>query len=151
MMPDPNYLLSEIGRPLGLPELQFDARGFCRLGFDDVIVDLELLRAAGLIVVHASLGRAPDVQDASFYRSLLQMNAASMITGGGSIGINAKTGELSYIDRCELRNLTPELLTTFLQTTIGRIEGWTAIAAERNEKRGLPLAPSSDGTTPLLV
>lgn len=128
---DPRALLSEFGRKLGIPDVAFDGAGNCRLGFDDIILDIEWQSEAGELVVQSDIGELPSTRDAEFFMRLLELNLGSGLTTAGSIGINRNISRLVYTDHTPLRGMTIETLEQFIQVSVNLVEAWRNIIASR--------------------
>jgi hypothetical protein len=128
---DPRALLSEFGRRLGIPDVTFDGQANCRLGFDDIVLDIEWQSDAGELVIQSDIGDLPSQRNAEFLTRLLELNLGSALTTAGSVGINRNTNRLIYTDHTPLRGLTIETLERFIQVSVNLVEAWRNIIESR--------------------
>jgi hypothetical protein len=130
--PDARALLSDFGRKLGIPDVAFDATGACRLGFDDIILDIEWQQVTGELVVRSVIGELPDYQDSEFLARLLEVNLGGALSGAGSVGIDRNARQIVYTDHTPLRGMTEESFERFIQVVVDLVEAWRKIIASRD-------------------
>ncbi|WP_185961354.1 type III secretion system chaperone [Telmatospirillum sp. J64-1] len=117
-------ILAEFGRTIGLEELTFDAYGYCCLGFDNVLVNMELVPQAQQLMLYAHLGLAPQPASAELYESLLEANHFFRGTGGATIGVDPATRSIALVYALPLPSLTPVLLEAEIKGFVDIAESW---------------------------
>jgi hypothetical protein len=127
--PDPHQLIAEFGRNLGIPDVGFDERGHCRLGFDNVELDMTWLNAPGELVVTSPVGECPARRNDEFCAKLLEINLAGALSSAGAVGIDRATERIVYTDHTPLRGLTLESLARFIKMSVDLVEAWRGILA----------------------
>jgi hypothetical protein len=129
--PDPRTLIAEFGRKLGIPDVAFDGEGNCRLGFDDVILDITWQKETRELIVESVIGELPSHRDGEFYARLLELNLGAALSAAGSIGIDRGVNRLAYTDHTPLRGMTIESFERFIKVTVDLVEAWRSILASR--------------------
>lgn len=130
-------ILAEFGRGIGLDSLALDANGYCCLGFDEVVVNIEWVPRSEQLMLYCHLGFVPAQADAAWYRELLEANHFFRGTGGATLGVDPATQSIAMVQPLALAILTPARLETELQGFVNGAEAWvqrlrlpTASAAE---------------------
>lgn len=117
-------VLADFGRGIGLEGVAFDDNGYCCLGFDGVIVNMELVPAARQLMLYAQLGFAPQPADVAFYERLLEANHFFRGTGGATIGVDPATRGIAMVYALPLDQLTPTLLEREVKGFVDIAESW---------------------------
>lgn len=90
-----NRLLTDFGNALGLEGLSLDESGYCCLGFDEVLLNIESVGEGPLVLFYSSLGVLPEDAGSDIYRRLLEANYFFHDTGGATIGLDGASGSVA--------------------------------------------------------
>lgn len=119
---DPAQMLSEFGQRMGIPGVVFDEDGYCCLGFDDVLLNLELNEQAQHVIVSSEVGSLQPQPPEALLSRYLALNHAALIMGLGGIGVNEDRRVIMYVDRIPLRGLDVETLEAEIARFVDRVE-----------------------------
>ena len=119
---DPVEMLSEFGRRIGIPDVVFDEDGYCCLGFDDVVLNLELNGPASHLIISSEIGKLPSQPPESLLLRYLALNHAALIMGTGGIGVNEDRRTIVYVERIQLRGLDIEIVEAEITRIVDRVE-----------------------------
>lgn len=118
--------LADLAVILGLPALEFNARGCARLLFDETIAgNFEYSDTEGLLTMYSSLSELPASGRESLYRSLLQSNMPGMQTRGSTLAIDPELYEAVLSRTILIEEVSLESFATLLDRLIGCAEYWT--------------------------
>lgn len=117
-------ILAEFGRGIGLDGLALDANGYCCLGFDEVVVNIEWVPRSEQLMLYCHLGFAPAQAEAAWYRELLEANHFFRGTGGATLGVDPATQAVALVQPLALAALTPARLEAELQGFVDGAEAW---------------------------
>ena len=118
-----NDLMSSLGNTLGLPELCLDQSGYCALGFDDFLLNMQYVEATEQLFLSVSVAGLPEGNRLPLYELLLQGNCGFAQTGGATLGINEQNGVVlsAHVKAITLDSLSFEtLIDNFLKVA----ESW---------------------------
>lgn len=90
-----NRLLADFGDALGLDRLSLDEKGYCCLGFDDWLVNIEAVADSALVLLYTSVGVLPADAAPEIYRSLLDANYFFQGTAGATVGLDLAAGTVA--------------------------------------------------------
>lgn len=90
-----NRLLTDFGNALGLDGLSLDDSGYCCLGFDEVLVNIESVGESALVLLYTTLGVLPADAGREVYGRLLASNYFFKDTAGATIGLDEATGAVA--------------------------------------------------------
>jgi len=96
----PTTALTDFGKLIGIPDLEFDEHGYCCLFIDDVTLNLEYDSDSGHLLVYAHMGLLPDVPSLGMYEMLLEANFFCRDTAGATLGIDRQRGPFCCIAGC---------------------------------------------------
>ena len=136
-----NQELGELGRQIGLDDLQLDENGYAALAFDDVVVNFELDEDGERLLMSAYLGE-PQGDLLKTYELLLDANFCWQGTGGGTLSLERETGGIVLFQSLPTRTLDLHTLETTLETFVNSAEAWTLQLAE-SESEAAPEQPLS--------
>lgn len=123
-------ILSEFGKKIGIPDVAFDKDGYCCLGFDDVVLNIEHNEELRHLLVFSEVASLPAQPQESLLLRLLELNYASLVMGTGAIGVDEHARTIMFVERIPLRGLDAEAFETAMRSIIDRVEALkTAIAA----------------------
>lgn len=83
--------LGELGAELGIEGLAFDQAGLCRLGVDDLVLDLERDGTGSRLFLSSLVGELPATGREAAMARLLDANCYFKGTQGGTLGVAAGT------------------------------------------------------------
>ena len=87
-----NHLLKDLGKSVGLSELQASKEGLCSLRFDDrITVDMECSQGKGVLIFSSIVGALLPEQSKDFHLQLLEANLLWSGTGGATLGVDPTT------------------------------------------------------------
>ena len=118
-----NNILKDLGKSVGLPDLQPSNDGLCSLRFDDkVTIDLECNDETGALIFSCIVGTLLPHQAEAFYPQLLEANLLWGGTGGATLGVDPATlsAFLCYQEKIEGMEFLrfQELLKGFSDTAL---------------------------------
>ncbi|MFC0217148.1 CesT family type III secretion system chaperone [Pseudochelatococcus lubricantis] len=120
------HIIQEFGKLINIPELALDEDGYCCLGFDDVVLDIEYKEHLKILLVHSRIGTLPDQPWSALLEKLQDMSYATLIMGTGAIGIDRHARRIMFIERIPLRGLTPQDFEAAIEAIVDRVEKLTA-------------------------
>ena len=122
MVADHHQLLSELGKQIGIPDIKFDQAGFCCLGFDEVVLNIEYSDPLKHLLIYSAIGQMPPVAGEAYLLRLLELNYASLVMGTGAVGVNSDAGVISFVERVPLRGLSSQGFEAIIQSIVNRVE-----------------------------
>jgi len=123
---DPAEILTEFGERIGIPDVEFDEDGYCCLGFDDVVLNLELNEAAGHIIISSEIGKLPSQPTESILFRYLALNHLALMMGTGGIGVDEDRRVVMFVDRVSLRGLDIQIIEAEITRIVDRAEALAA-------------------------
>ncbi len=132
-------ILSDFGRSLGIDRLAFDTNGYCCLGFDEIVVNLELVPKAGQLMFYTQIGFAPRPATVEWCEALLAANHFFRGTGGTTLGMDPDSRSVVLVYALSLEGLS---LTQFE----AELQGFVDIAERWTRKLAQPGVPDLSGT-----
>lgn len=126
---DPQLLLSEFGRKLGIPGLALDENNAIRLSFDDIVVDAQYDPAKKHLVLLSILGDFPITSNAEIYANLLEVNLAGLLVGSGAVGLDRQENRLIYCDHLSFEGLSQDAFEEFFRRSVNVAEAWRNLIA----------------------
>lgn len=94
----PIAALADFGRMIGIPDLAFDASGYCCLLIDAITLNLEFDPPTGRLLFYAHMGLVPEDGDAAFHAMLLEADYFCRGTNGATLGIDLATRGIVLFD-----------------------------------------------------
>lgn len=118
-----NDLMSSLGKTLGFPDLCFDPTGYCALGFDDFLLNMQYIEATEQLFLSVSVAGLPEGNRQPLYELLLQGNCGFAQTGGATLGVNEENGVVlsAHIKVITLDSLSFE---TLIDNFLTMAESW---------------------------
>ena len=142
---DADEMIQALGRSIGIDGLKLDPSGYCCLGFDSVIVNLERDRARGEFLLYAEIAPLPPDMSRDALLDMLQANHYGVMTGSGSIGIDRAAARVYLSDRMLIDGLNAKALGERLTQFVERAEGWQRhLAQGRNGREPVAEIPRRD-------
>jgi hypothetical protein len=126
---DPRAILTQFGQGIGINDIAVDAGGKCRLGFDDVVVDIAVNEAAERFIVSAEIASLPPEPGEFLLMRYLALNYMALIMGTGAISIEPSSRAVRYVQTIALRGLDEAEFTAEMTRIVDRVEkltGWLA-------------------------
>jgi len=141
-------LLTDLGKQLGLDEINLDENDYAAVAFDKVVVNFEFDSDSGKLAFYADIGTPPGLDQTSseFYEALLKANFFQIGTAGATIGMDREKGFISFFQAVDPAAIGPDEFFTTVETFVDLAEGWTARIVDlamENESGG-DLAPTPD-------
>lgn len=133
---DADALLRGLGTHVGIPDLAFDADGYCCMSFDDHVVNLEYDDKRDDILVYAQVGDVPAHPPSSFHPQVLEANYTSALLGLGTLGVDNEKARVVWFDRIVPRAMTQQAFQDALRIAIDRVEFWKKSLASQKFQRG---------------
>ncbi|MGI6245103.1 MAG: type III secretion system chaperone [Pseudochelatococcus sp.] len=126
---DPQFLFSEFGRKLGIPELALDENNAVRLSFDNVIVDAQYDPEKKHLILLSVIGEFPAAAGTDIYANLLEVNLAGLLVGSGGIGFDRQDNRLIYVDHLSFEGLSQDAFEEFFRRSVNVAEAWQQLIA----------------------
>lgn len=115
-------ILSEFGKMVGIPDVAFDQDGYCCLGFDDVVLNIEHNETFRHLLVFSEVASLPAQPNKSLLLLLLKLNYASLVMGAGGISIDEHAGTIMFVERIPLRGLDNVAFEAAMRSIVDRVE-----------------------------
>jgi hypothetical protein len=117
-------LVSDLGKEVGIPELELDEDGYCCLFFDDVVVNMEWDDENERLLLYTSVGDIPEDGREELFEKLLDANLFWKNTGGATLSID--NGEKRVVMTYELllANVSFADFKTVLENFVNVAEAW---------------------------
>lgn len=137
-------LVSELGRRMGLSQLQMDPDGGCALALDQrMTISLQYRQAENELWLYADLGPTPQ-RTPAFYEQLLQANLFWRLTMGATLSLSGDEPPHLVLARpVHWASLDDTGLGTALETFVNTVEDWQEQLANV-EDDGIAGAPPAD-------
>ena len=127
-------LLAELGRTLGIANLEFDEKNYCCLAFDDVVLNIELDGTRHEILVYSEVAPLAASMSTDRLLDILQANHYATLTGSGSIGIDRNAGRIYFSDRMLYDALDAKSFEARITEFVDRTEGWQRFLAKADNR-----------------
>ncbi|AAS96865.1 CesT family type III secretion system chaperone [Nitratidesulfovibrio vulgaris] len=117
-------IIEEFGERTGIAGFALDADGTCVLSFDDIVVNLELVRDKARLYAFTVITLMPDddVQAMALCRYALEQNLSLAISGAGILGLSQQHG-LLFANAIGTEQLDLTAFEAFLETHVNVSEG----------------------------
>jgi len=142
-----NHLLQDLGKSVGLSELQASKEGLCSLRFDDrITVDMECSQDKGVLIFSSIVGALLPEQSKDFHPQLLEANLLWSGTGGATLGVDPVTQSVFLCYQEKMKDLKflrfQELLKGFSNVALFWNQHLTPGADSRTKKAsGMTVEP----------
>ena len=145
-----NNLLREFGSAIGIPDLQLDEEYRCNMMFDEVPVSFELGDGDESVYIYSLLGQVPDDGLERFYAELLHANYLFAESGGSTLGVDSRSGNVVLLREERLESMRLSTLESVAEQFVSVAEAWmnrlsngaNESAAPRGESASEPRPPS---------
>ena len=145
-----NNLLREFGSAIGIPDLQLDEEYRCNMMFDEVPVSFELGDGDESVYIYSLLGQVPEDGLERFYAELLHANYLFADSGGSTLGVDSKSGNVVLLREERLESMRLSTLESVAEQFVSVAEAWmnrlsdgaNESAAPRGESASEPRPPS---------
>ena len=145
-----NNLLREFGSAIGIPDLQLDEEYRCNMMFDEVPVSFELGDGDESVYIYSLLGQVPDDGLERFYAELLHANYLFAESGGSTLGVDSKSGNVVLLREERLESMRLSTLESVAEQFVSVAEAWmnrlsngaSQSPAPRGESASEPRPPS---------
>ena len=117
-------IIEEFGERTGIAGFALDADGTCVLSFDDIVVNLELVRDKARLYAFTVITLMPDGdgQAMALCRYALEQNLSLAISGAGILGLSQQHG-LLFANSVGTEQLDLTAFEAFLETHVNVSEG----------------------------
>ena len=125
-------LLQGLGEEIGLADLRPDEDGTCRLGMDDMIVDMKATGDGRHVLLFGEIAPLPQERREELVMQLLGGNfhVQSQGTAGAALGLDVDTHTL-YLQQMESLDGLDELaFAKLLETFANTMESWKKLLAD---------------------
>ena len=119
-----NNLLREFGSAIGIPDLQLDEAYRCNMMFDEVPVSFELGDGDESVYIYSLLGQVPDDGLERFYAELLHANYLFAESGGSTLGVDSKSGNVVLLREERLESMRLSTLESVAEQFVSVAEAW---------------------------
>ncbi len=119
-----NYL-TNYGKEIGLPNLQFNEEGMCSLSFDSSIdVDIVYKKDLDLCIFASPIIDIPSTGQENFFRRLLTENVFGIATAGSTFGIEEEKNRIILSYTFIASTFSFDLFKTVLGNFVDLVEEW---------------------------
>ena len=119
-----NNLLREFGSAIGIPDLKLDEEYRCNMMFDEVPVSFELGHGDESVYIYSLLGQVPDDGLERFYAELLHANYLFAESGGSTLGVDSKSGNVVLLREERLESMRLSTLESIAEQFVTVAEAW---------------------------
>lgn len=122
----PSDLLQNLGQVIGLPGLNFDEHGTCRLEVGgNLLIDLEHTAQDGLLHLYAVVGTLPETGRDAIYEKLLAANLFGAGTQGASLAVDIDERQILLCRQFPEDQLEPPEFQALLERFVLAVKFWT--------------------------
>ena len=144
-----NNLLREFGSAIGIPDLKLDEEYRCNMMFDEVPVSFELGDGDESVYIYSLLGQVPDDGLERFYAELLHANYLFTESGGSTLGVDSKSGNVVLLREERLESMRLSTLESVAEEFVSVAEAWmNRLSNGANESPAPPGEPASEPRPP---
>lgn len=120
-----NELIEELGKNVGLSNLEADADNYCCLGFDEkIITHIQYNAENDLIMLFSQLGTVKEEKAADLYPRLLKANLFWQGTGGATIGVDDETREILLAYQVAMGDMDYQKFQDLMESFVNTSELW---------------------------
>ena len=142
-------LLKELGRHIGLEQLELDDEGQCTLAFDEDIVVTFVADPDGGLNAVSFVGELPDSGAESFVKSLLAENFLPSNHGGARFAIEPNSNRVVAVGRWDAQKTDVNAFSAQLESYVNSIDGMQkTMASNRYDEPGKPQQKFDGGSAP---
>lgn len=144
-----NNLLREFGSAIGIPDLKLDEEYRCNMMFDEVPVSFELGDGDESVYIYSLLGQVPDDGLERFYAELLHANYLFAESGGSTLGVDSKSGNVVLLREERLESMRLSTLESVAEQFVSVAEAWmNRLSNGANESPAPPGESASEPRPP---
>ena len=144
-----NNLLREFGSAIGIPDLKLDEEYRCNMMFDEVPVSFELGDGDESVYIYSLLGQVPDDGLERFYAELLHANYLFAESGGSTLGVDSKSGNVVLLREERLESMRLSTLESVAEQFVSVAEAWmNRLGNGASESPAPPGEPASEPRPP---
>lgn len=119
-----NYL-TNYGKEIGLPNLEFNEQGMCSLSFDSTIdIDIVYKKDLDLCIFAAPIIEIPSAGQENFFRKILTENVFGIATAGSAFGIEEEKNRIILSYTFIASTFSFDLFKTVLGNFVDLVEEW---------------------------
>lgn len=123
-------LLQGLGEEIGLADLRPDEDGTCRLGMDDMVVDMKATGDGRHVLLFGEIAPLPQERREELVMQLLGGNFLFQGTAGAALGLDVDTHTL-YLQQMESLDGLDELaFAKLLETFANTMESWKKLLSD---------------------
>ena len=142
-------LLKELGRHIGLEQLELDDEGQCTLAFDEDIVVTFVGDPEGGLNAVSFVGELPDSGAETFVKSLLAENFLPSNHGGARFAIEPNSNRVVAVGRWDAQKTDVIAFSTQLEAFVNSIDGMQKTMAGSNfDETATPQQKIDGGSAP---
>lgn len=139
-----NNLLKELGKHIGLEQLELDEDGQCTLAFDEEIVVTFVADPDGGLNAVSFVGELPESGAESFVKALLEENFLPSNHGGGRFAMEPNSNRVVMVGRWDAQKTDLGFLSAQLESFVNSIDAMQKAMAETTFDEPSS-APKQDG------
>lgn len=128
---DPQVFLSQLCQKLGVENIEFDEDGYCCVGFDDVILNIEHEKEKRDLLIYAEIVDLPGQPQSAYLMRILEVNYASLLMTPGAIGVDTQARKVMFVEHIPLLGLTYDAFEKALQSIVNRVESLQKLMMSR--------------------
>lgn len=136
---NPNDILTNFGKSIGIADIAFDQDGHCCLGFDDLVVDIAISEDNEHLIISSKIATVPVDAPVSVLTGYLSLNYIALSMGIGAIGLDITKRIVRYVDRISMHDLDDEAFLGEMTRFVNRTEklvSWLSAAHFDNAASG---------------
>lgn len=142
--------IAELGREIGIPDLELDEYGYCCFMLGEHVVNIET-DDNGIIFLYSNIGDLPEKGREAFYEMLLNANYFCQQTAGGTLGVDSQADIVLYMMQAHESSLDGtaflQMLENFINTAVTwseRIKDFSSEASGSSGKDRERLEPGTE-------
>jgi hypothetical protein len=128
---DLQHYLTQLCAKLGVESVELDADGYCCVGFDDVILNIEHDEKRHDVLTYAELAELPAQPQPAYLLRVLEVNYASLLMTPGAIGVDTQARKIMFVERVPLLGLSYQGFEAALQSIVNRVESLQKLMISR--------------------
>jgi len=138
-------LLKELGKHIGLDQLELDDEGQCTLAFDEDIVITFVADPDGGLNAVSFVGELPESGAESFVKGLLEENFLPSNHGGARFAIEPNSNRVVMVGRWDAQKTDIGLLSSQLEACVNTIDAMQKTMAATKFDEQVPAEKKSSG------
>jgi len=117
-------LISDFGKQIGIASITFDDDGRCDLAFDGQRMTIGIDKTMGHMYLESPILEIPSAPSKNFYGWVLEANFTSFSNGIGCLALDREYGNIVWLDRRPVKDMTHAQFDNWLSASIERAEFW---------------------------